>query len=128
MKITCYRLPVLRSQPEFARFCGVDKSDRLYINPVVVSDSLCVKAQRARVTVFVKIPEGIIALVPIVWAIESVNGDDDVLDALLDLGNSIRESIKAGAGSYHYPLASVSLPGNPAFTDAVLRELAGGQA
>jgi hypothetical protein len=96
-----------------------------YINSAAISADLPRKAQRDRVTVFVKIPEGIVGLVPLCCAIESTDGNGGELDALIDLGKTIRAAIKAGSRSYHYPLASVSLPRDSAFTDAGLRFWAG---
>ena len=118
-----YRLPALPPEPEFARFCCVDKNNRLYVNPAVINDELRHKALRQRVTVFVKIPEGIVGLVPLDWAMETAPSAE--LDALTNLTKALREAIQAGARPYRYPLASVALPGDRAFTDAVLRTLAG---
>jgi hypothetical protein len=115
-----------KPEPEFARFCGVDDDDRLYINPAAVNDDLRREAQRQRVIVFVKIPEGIIGLVPLTWAMESVNVDE--LDTITNLAKDMREAIKAGARPYRYPLASVALPGDRLFTDAVLRAMAGSKS
>ena len=45
--------------------CATDALECLYINSAAISGDLRRKAQRDRVTVFVKIPEGIVGLVPL---------------------------------------------------------------
>src|SRR5215469_4728919 len=54
--------------------CAIDAIERLYINSAAISADLRRKAKRDRVTVFVKIPECIVGLVPVCWAIASTDG------------------------------------------------------
>ena len=57
------------------------------------------------------------------WAEEILDEDD--LHLLDILKGAFRGFIEAGAHPHHYPLADVSFPGDPVFTDAVLQTLAG---
>lgn len=121
MKMTFYYLPV---SPPPSEFCGVDEQGGLYFHPGAISDALRLKALQDKVTILVRIPEGIVPLVSFNWA-EEVLHEDEQLDILDILKGVFRGFIKAGAEAHQYPLADVSLPGDPAFTDAVLRTLAG---
>jgi hypothetical protein len=120
MKMTFYYLPI---SPPPSEFCGVDEQGSLYFHPCAISTQLLHKANRARATIFVRIPNGIVPLISFAWAEEVL--DEDELGSLDILKGAFRRFIKAGAHPHHYPLADVSLPGDPAFTDAVLRTLAG---
>jgi hypothetical protein len=119
-KITFYYLPV---SPPPSEFCGVDEEGTLYFHPAAISIQLLHKATRARATVFVRIPAGIVPLVSFDWAEEVV--EDDQLDLLGVLKSTFRGFIKAAAQAHHYSLADVSFSGDPAFTDALLRAMAG---
>lgn len=101
----------------------VDEHGTLYFNPAAISTQLLRKANRDHVAVYVRIPDGIVPLVSFDWAEEAI--DHDQLDRLDILQNAFRGFILGGAKGYLYPLADVSLPGDPAFTDSVLRTLAG---
>ena len=119
-KITFYYLPV---SPPPSEFCGVDEEGTLYFHPAAISTQLLHKANRARATVFVRIPDGLVPLISFDWAEEILDEDD--LHLLDILKGAFRGFIEAGAHPHHYPLADVSFPGDPAFTDAVLQTLAG---
>jgi hypothetical protein len=116
--ITFYYLSVL---PAPSEFCGVDEADSMYFHPGAISEALRHKALRDRVTVFVRIPADIVPLVTFSWAEEVL--DEEELNSLDILKGAFRRFIKAGAQPHYYPLADVSLPGQPAFTDALLRTL-----
>jgi hypothetical protein len=118
MKMTFYYLPV---SPPPSEFCGVDDQGTLYFHPGAISTELMHLADLARVTVFVRIPAGIVPLVSFDWAEEILNEHD--LHLLDILKGAFRGFIKS-AQPHHYPLADVSLPGDPAFTAALLRILA----
>jgi hypothetical protein len=111
MKMTFYNFPV---SPPPADFCGVDEAGKLYFHPAAISIQLLHEATRARATVFVRIPAGIVPLVSFGWAEELV--EDDQLDLLGVLKSTFRGFIKADAQAHHYSLADVSFSGDPAFT------------
>ena len=120
--MTLYRLPI--SDP-CCEFCGVDQKGNFYCHPNAFDPPLLQKAKQARVIIFVRIPDGIVPLVPLSWIGELFADNDEQLGYLETLRSAFRGFINAGAKSHQYPLADVSLPGEPAFTDAVLRTLAG---
>jgi len=120
LKMIFYYLP---ASPPPSEFCGVDELGTLYFHPAAISTQLLQKANRAQATVFVRIPAGIVPLVSFNWAEGAL--DEDQLDSLNILKGAFCGFIQAGAQPHQYPLADVSLPGVPVFTDALLRTLAG---
>ena len=120
--MTFYYLPV---SPPPSEFCGVDEQGTLYFHPAAISTELLHKANRARANVFIRIPQGIVPLISFDWAQEVL--EQDQLDCLDVLKGAFRGFIEAGARPHHYPLADVSLPSEAAFTDSVVRTIAGGK-
>jgi hypothetical protein len=119
MNMTFYYLPIT---PPPSEFCGVDEHGTLYFHPGAISDELLHKANRARATVFVRIAEGLVPLVSFDWA-EEVLAENDL--HLLDILKGAFLGFMKHAEAHYYPLADVSMPGDSAFTDAILRVLAG---
>jgi hypothetical protein len=122
MNISFYYLPIV---PPPSEFCGLDENGQFYCHPNAFDRPLLQQAKKARVVLFVRCPEGIVPLVPLSW-IEEVFADNfEQLNSLDVLKGAFRGFIKAGAKAHHFPLADVSLPGDPPFTNAMLRTLAG---
>ena len=119
MNVTLYRLPI---EPSPCEFCGVDEQGSLYFHPAAINDELLRKANQVRATVFVRIQEGLVPLVSFDWA-ENVLAEYEL--HLLDILKGACLGFMKGAQTHHCSCADVFMPGDPAFTDAVLRALAG---
>jgi hypothetical protein len=121
--LTVYWLPI---DPAPWGIYGLDEIGELYLNPNIISLQCHRKASCSRSLSFLKVGEGfggpgIVGIVPMKW-IRDNSGES--IETLNELEGLVRKFI--GVTEAHLcPCAHVSLPGEPAFTDAVLRTLAG---
>jgi hypothetical protein len=121
--LTVYWLPI---DPPAWGICGLDEHGNLHLNPSIISESCHRTAFKSRALSFLKIGEefggpGMIGLVSVKWLRHNSSEPDEMLDELEDI---VRKFI-ANTKGHLCPCADVSLPGDPTFTDAVLRVLAG---
>jgi hypothetical protein len=111
--------------PEWG-ICGLDEDGNLHLNPSIISESCRRTAFKSRALSFLKIGEGfggpgMVGLVSVKWLKRNSGEPNGMLDKVEAL---VRKFI-ADTERYSCPCADVSLPGDPTFTDAALRVLAG---
>lgn len=121
--LTVYWFPV---DPPVWGICGLDERGDLHLNPSVISEACRRTAFKSRALSFLKVGEefggpGMVGLVSLQWLKRDAGEPYEMLDELEGL---VRKFI-ANTKGHLCPCADVSLPGDPTFTDAVLRVLAG---
>jgi hypothetical protein len=121
--LTIYWLPI---DPVPWGICGLDEIGELYLNPNIISQECHRKASRSRALSFLKVGEGfggpgMVGIVSMKWLRHNSGESIDTLDELEGLA---RQIITTSVG-HLCPCADVSQPGDPAFTDAILKTLAG---
>jgi hypothetical protein len=115
----CYQLAHISPAAHglFARHAGT-----FLIHPCLLSPDCLQTALESRVAQFLRTPEGLIPLVPILWLIERYPGQaEDLhrLEAYLAL------CVIRGQAAHDYPLEPLNEVALPAIEDAVLRAQAG---
>jgi hypothetical protein len=120
--LTVYWFPIA---PAAWGICGLDADGNLHLNPSIISDSCHRDAFKNHALSFLKIGEefggpGFVGLVSVKWLRRNSGEPSKMFD---ELEGSVREFI-ANTQGYLCQCADVSLPGDPAFNDAVLRALA----
>jgi hypothetical protein len=121
--LTVYWFPIA---PPAWGICGLDEDGNLHLNPSIISESCRRNAFKSRALSFLSIGEefgglGMVGLASIKWLRRNSGQSLQILDELEGL---VRNFI-GGTEGHLCPCAHVSLPGEPAFTDALLRTLAG---
>src|SRR6516162_6795756 len=121
--LTVYWFPI---EPTAWGICGLDAAGELHVNPNIISESCHRYAFKSRALCFLKIGEGfggqgLVGLASMKWLRRNSGQSDQILDELEGL---VRKFI-GGTEGHLCPCAHVSLSGETAFTDAVLRTLAG---
>jgi hypothetical protein len=121
--LTVYWFPMT---PPAWGVCALDADGDLHLSPSIVSESCRQKAFKSRALSFLKVGEefggpGMVGLASVKWLKRNSGEADERLDMLERV---VRKFIVRTEG-HLCPCADVSLPGDPAFTDAVLRVVAG---
>jgi hypothetical protein len=122
-ELTVYWFPI---EPTAWGVCGLDRAGVLHLNPNIISESCHRYAFKSRALCFLKIGDGfgchgMVGLSSMKWLRRNSGESHQILDELEGL---VRKLI-TGTEGHLCPCANVSLPGDPAFTDAVLRIFAG---